>query len=85
MRDMVLLKKNDAFPLERPGTLAAYGNGIRHVKYVIGDENKYGILAVSVMLPTMVGVILAPNFLKRFGKVKTTAVSCFICAGWEPK
>ena len=26
---MVLLKKNGAFPLEKPGTLAAYGNGIR--------------------------------------------------------
>lgn len=26
----VLLKKNGAFPLERPGTIAAYGNGVRH-------------------------------------------------------
>ena len=27
---MVLLKKNGAFPLEKPGTIAAYGSGVRH-------------------------------------------------------
>ena len=27
---MVLLKKNGAFPLKKPGTIAAYGSGVRH-------------------------------------------------------
>lgn len=77
---VVLLKKNGAFPLKQPGTLAAYGNGIRYgVKGGTGsgDVNAHVIIGIEDGLKASGFRIISSSWLDRYEAHRNEAKKAF--------
>ena len=77
---MVLLKKNSAFPLESAGTLAAYGNGIRHsVKGGTGsgEVNSHFTVGIGQGLTEAGFTLISSDWLDDYDRCRKAAKKAF--------
>ena len=78
---MVLLKKNGAFPLSEPCSLAAYGNGIRHSVRGgtgSGEVNAHVTVNVEEGLKSAGFDIISSSWLDRYDKHRVEAKKAFV-------
>ena len=77
---MVLLKKNGAFPLDKPCTLAAYGNGVRNsVKGGTGsgDVNAHVVVTIEQGLENAGFRLVGASWLDAYGAKRAAAKKAF--------
>lgn len=55
------------------------GAAVFYVRDVMGNSNLYGLLAIALIAPGIVGQIFVPALTKKFGKKKPMIVSSVIC------
>lgn len=45
--------------------------GTYYAKYVLGNENMYGVLSIAMMIPMFISLLVTPSLTKKFGMQKT--------------
>lgn len=45
--------------------------GTYYAKYVLGNENMYGVLSIAMMIPMFISLLVTPSLTKKFGIQKT--------------
>lgn len=54
------------------------GVGVYFCKYVLANESLMGLLALAIVFPSMLGLIIAPFLVKKFGIYKVTVTGFIV-------